>query len=535
MISSIYIPVITKLIDKRHKFKLRMISKGYKQLKNKDNLQLLDRLKSDLTGGFDKEFSDTIFTKIVGGVKIPSVALKQYYIFKIISATRFNKAVLYAHGTRNGISFPLPLSSQRSIVNNNIAVNRIMSTVLWILSIIKRYLIGVAVYFRSISKNIIYSKVVVTKKKYIRFYGLSNHNLPIENKVTFDTVSWFLRYMKGHDIEAVVHDVLVPNNYVNNGIDIYYSKDEIPAINNVYHFIKFIINGLLLLIYSFVKLLCGQWQYAFLLGELIKALELKYVGKNVLPFECMFNNSEWIYRPLWSYVAESRGCNIQFYFYSTNIEQFKFKSGYQLQPNNWDLCTWSNYLVWDKCQENFIRREVKYFSNIKIVGHIWGTDCDKVLQNLPVDSIAVFDIQPTKPSVYMELGLSYEYYTPEVIWQFIDDIYDVFNQKNNLALKQKRRVEGRVHEKYSKLINELEGEGLDMINPCVSAIRVIDACKTVISLPFTSTALIGMEAGKTSIYYDPTGKLQKDDRAAHGIILISEKKELEQWAIQAMR
>ena len=44
-----------------------------------------------------------------------------------------------------------------------------------------------------------------------------------------------------------------------------------------------------------------------------------------------------------------------------------------------------------------------------------------------------------------------------------------------------------------------------------------------------------MEAGKTSIYYDPTGKLQKDDRAAHGIILISEKKELEQWAIQAMR
>ena len=289
-----------------------------------------------------------------------------------------------------------------------------------------------------------------------------------------------------------------------------------------------------MIVYSFAKLLCGQWQYALLLGELIKALELKYVDKDMLPAECIFSNSLWIYRPLWSYVAESRGCNIQFYFYSTNIEQFKFKSGYQLQPNNWDLCSWPNYLVWNEYQENFIKREIKYFLNIKIVGHIWGSDCDKVLQNLPADSIAIFDIQPTKPSVYMELGLGYEYYTSEVVCQFIDDIYDVFNQKNNLALKNKRKLKDRVHEKYSKLINELEGEGLDIINPDIAAIRLIDACKAVISLPFTSTALIAREAGKISIYYDPTGKLQKDDRAAHGILLISGKKELHQWAIQTM-
>jgi len=535
MFNFVSIPVITKLIDKKHNLKRRMISKGYDQLKNEDSLQLIARLKSDLTVDFDKEFSDTMFTKIVGVIKIPSVALKQYYIYKIISATSFNKAVLYSYGTGNGISFPLPLSSQRSIVNNNIAVNRIMSSVLWILSIIKRYLVGVAIYFRSIKKRIIYSKTVVPKKKYIRFFGLSNNNLPIENKVTFDTVSWFLRHRKGHDIEAELHDVDVSNSFVHNGVDIYYSKDEISVINNLYHFIKFIVNGFLLLVYSFAKLLCGQWQYALLLGELIKALELKYVDKDMLPAECIFNNSEWIYRPLWSYVAESRGCDIQFYFYSTNIESFKLKSGYQLMLNNWDLCSWPNYLVWDEYQENFIKREIKYVSNIKIVGHIWGTDSDEFLQNLPDDSIAIFDIQPTNPSVYKELGLIDEYCIPEIICQFIDDIFDVFNQKNHLALKQKRRLEdSRVHEKYSKLINELEGECLDIINPDIAAIRLIDECKAVISLPFTSTALIGREAGKISIYYDPTGKLQKEDRAAHGILLISGKKELQQWAIQTM-
>lgn len=48
-------------------------------------------------------------------------------------------------------------------------------------------------------------------------------------------------------------------------------------------------------------------------------------------------------------------------------------------------------------------------------------------------------------------------------------------------------------------------------------------------MPFTSTALIAKELGKVSIYYDPTGLIQKDDRAAHGIPIISGKKELKNW------
>lgn len=43
----------------------------------------------------------------------------------------------------------------------------------------------------------------------------------------------------------------------------------------------------------------------------------------------------------------------------------------------------------------------------------------------------------------------------------------------------------------------------------------------VIGMPFTSTALIARGLGKSSVYYDPTGQLQSDDRAAHGIPIIS--------------
>jgi polysaccharide biosynthesis PFTS motif protein len=48
-------------------------------------------------------------------------------------------------------------------------------------------------------------------------------------------------------------------------------------------------------------------------------------------------------------------------------------------------------------------------------------------------------------------------------------------------------------------------------------------------MPFTSTALIGRELGKPSIYYDPFGQIQKDDRAAHGIKVVTGEKELHDW------
>ena len=35
--------------------------------------------------------------------------------------------------------------------------------------------------------------------------------------------------------------------------------------------------------------------------------------------------------------------------------------------------------------------------------------------------------------------------------------------------------------------------------------------------------------GKPSIYYDPSGLIQKDDRGAHGIKIVSGRKELEAW------
>ena len=66
------------------------------------------------------------------------------------------------------------------------------------------------------------------------------------------------------------------------------------------------------------------------------------------------------------------------------------------------------------------------------------------------------------------------------------------------------------------------------IESSVSAIKVIDMADMVISSPFTSTALYGSMRNKPTFYYDPTGWIQKDDPAAHGIPVIVGITELKQ-------
>lgn len=58
---------------------------------------------------------------------------------------------------------------------------------------------------------------------------------------------------------------------------------------------------------------------------------------------------------------------------------------------------------------------------------------------------------------------------------------------------------------------------------------LIARASAVISMPFTSTAHIARELGKPTCFYDPTGIIQRDGRAAHGIPIIIGRDELQGW------
>jgi len=506
--------------------------RGYRKLKREGRLHLVDDIKDSLS---KNEISKILNYKFINNVSFPNACIKQYYFFKVLSAIKLNKAILSAYGAGLDLSFPIPLSWQKSLICNDVRVNRIRSTIMWIYLIGKFWLMGVFVFFRELKNNLILPSVIIQKEKHISFYGLSRYNFPLTSEKSYDTISWFLNYKQDHGINSILHNTQEVKNYTYEGVKILYAKAEIPKIRSKYLFIKFVIIGTYCIAHSFIKLLIGQWQYAFMLGEIIKSLKMQYINSIDLSMVYMFNNSESIYRPLWSYVAESRGSEVLFYFYSTNISTFKQKSKpAPLLSNNWNLTTWPNYLVWDQYQKDLIAKEVNY-GNMEISGPIWSSDCNKKITKQATDGIAVFDVQPRRDSFYQYMILQHEYYLPRIVCMFIEDIRETLESTGvNMVFKQKKDVDNTVHKQYKKYLKGIEND-IVIVDPCISAIRIINVCQAVISLPFTSTAILAKEYGKPSIYYDPTSMIQKNDSAAHGITVISGKNELRQWLTQTIK
>jgi polysaccharide biosynthesis PFTS motif protein len=192
--------------------------------------------------------------------------------------------------------------------------------------------------------------------------------------------------------------------------------------------------------------------------------------------------------------------------------------------------SWSYYLVWDQYQADFIGKVTKNKNHVKVVGPIWFSDNLSSI-NMPFVPIAVFDIQPVRESLYKSYAIDFDFYTPSNAIQFLIDIRDVAKEMNiKFVVKRKREITKLAHPKYRSFFKELDTcYNYTSISSNASARKVIQNCKAVISMPFTSTALIGRDCNKFSIYYDPFSMLCKDDPAAHGIEILQGRKELRRW------
>jgi hypothetical protein len=274
---------------------------------------------------------------------------------------------------------------------------------------------------------------------------------------------------------------------------------------------------------SAFDLLRWRWWHPLMLAEATKAAALRY--STGLATDYLFHNSGWVYRPLWSYEAEARGSRLLLYHYSTSSEAWQSFEG-DRDPYTWQLGNWPHHLVWDQWQADFVHR-VSPASKVEIVGPIWFSDSDDTLE-LDSRSVAVFDVQPFRNAIFQSVGVVHEYYTPATSAAFLRDIAAACAEAGRtMAWKRKREIGKIAHPAYRRL--DIEAE---IVPAGVSAFRVIAASSMVISMPFTSTALIGRAMGKPSCYYDPIGAFRPDDRAAHGIPVLYSRSELLAWIKQ---
>lgn len=305
-----------------------------------------------------------------------------------------------------------------------------------------------------------------------------------------------------------------------------------PVLDRPAALISFFVWGIGASLEAIVDALRGRWTHALLLGEAVKAAQARLQHPDRMAEEYLFHNSGFVYRPLWTYEAEKTGSEIVLYFYSANCEPFKRSDGYPRFSNDYyGVMSWPRYMVWDAYQADFIRRTVGEGAKVEVVGPIWFSSSVEDLPSLPARTVAVFDVQPVRASFYQSLGIDFDYYTPANATAFLADCHAAARACGaTVALKRKRDIGILIHPVYESFIARYSTQdGLMIINSDAAASRLIERCVAVVSMPFTSTALIARALGKPSAYYDPHGLIQKDDRGGHGIDILHGPKEVRAW------
>lgn len=513
--------------------------RGYRCLKKSNRLDRIGVIKQELTVQ-SLGLAPELFSSILMGASLScsELVLRQYLLLRI-GGLDLNKALLKsASKPGRQVVFSMPSVWCDVIERHGFKVNRFRSMLLWQLFVLRFWILGVAR-----ATKILFDRKTTDcpefRNPYAYFADLGLSNLPIERegKESRCIVSWYMEWQgKRSDIQSIHHSVAALPSLKVDGYTVRMQTGPLPSFSTLKERMRFLLWMTTASILSVLDILRCRWWHAVLLNQAAFAAQARVVPKENLAAEYLFHNSNWIYRPMWTYEAQSLGALLFFYFYSTNAQPFNNVSRCLPAPYGWKAANWPRYLVWDQYQVDFLRAALGDSPEISVVGEIWFEDRPSGELCVADSTVAVFDVQPHRDSLYQLYALEYEYYVPDTATQFLADIHSVVSElKLGMAFKKKREIKSIAHPRYRSLLKSLEGEpGITFLSPTNSASCLIEKCFAVISMPFTSTALIGHLQGKPSIYYDPNGGVLKGDCAAHGIEIIIGKEELRAWLLKSM-
>lgn len=477
-------------------------------------------------------------SKLIFGtaLKDAELVIRQYLLTRVAGLT-LNKALLYALGKPgSGVIHPLPPEWRKALGQHGFEVAEIRSALAWngyvVLLFVYGFVCITRLFFNSV-KEIIFPRYQ-SLGRYVYFNALTAGTLPrpCKDGRSHDIVTWYQQWSgRVSGLDTLCHNVKRVASSAVDGVPVVSVSSAISPLAKINALVRFIGWSIAAGVLAIFDLLRGHWWHALMFREASFAATIRLHEPSRLARDYLFHSSGWIYRPLWTYEAENLGSRVTFYFYHALCEDLKRPDGYPKIQYGWQAMSWPHYLVWDEYQAESVRRIVGEGANISVVGPIWFNASGKELPRFPPNTVAVFDVQPMRDSRYRILGIDFDYSTPKTAIQLLSDTYQVlWDCGSTMALKRKREIGRLAHPKYRHFIEKLERlPNFIAVDPDTAASRLIENCVAVISRPFTSAALIAKELGKPSIYYDPHGLIQKDDRSAHGIKVLCGQEELRNW------
>ncbi len=533
------IPILGEMLRRASRRRLRASMRGYSLLKRSGQLGLVRQIRTDLVDCLFAEIERSASKHVFGASHSKAELLIRQYLLQRCAGIGLNKAMLFSLGRKSEpLTYPLPKAWQEILTRRGLKVDRKWSSLAWAGNVTLYFGYGVLsiAQLAAISLWATMRRQPAVRDRYAYFEGLAAGNLPqpgLDGR-SHDICTWYARWDgRAASLGTLCHAVSGARK--TRGVDelrVEYIGRPFHSLRGTLAISRFLAWGLKGMIVAALDALRGRWWHAMVLAEAAKAKVIQLCDANVLAADYLFHYSGTIYRPMWTYEAERKGSRILCYFYSTS-EQVKLPGGYESQRYEWGAASWPVYLVWDDYQANLVRRDIDPGATIKIVGPIWFTASSTAPPAFPERSIAVFDIEPQRKSAHFGFSTLSDYVAahPDIQIRFLQDAHAVLARfKVTMVLKRKRDIGNIGVRRYQDLVQKLaQSGGLLPVDSGVSAVRVIERCKGVISMPFTSAALYLREQGIQSVYFDPTGWIQKDDRGAHGIPILSGVGELSSW------
>jgi polysaccharide biosynthesis PFTS motif protein len=515
------------------KARLRSAMRGYRLLKQRGQLALILDLVQSLRDTHlhipPEHCSQKIFGAAFSQAELvirQTLSGREHAVIKAILVT--------LGGGADRVTLPLPERWLRKIEASGFKVNYLQSSISFFLNGWKQLLIG----YLQVGVNLIKIFTHPLKEKsevlpYVYFCDLVDTNLPQPpgNENSYCVINWYLQWMgRVRGVYKISHGVADYDCRPVRACSLHHQRTPIPLPRVIRDRLRYFTWAIYAISISTFDLLRGRWWHAHLLRETPLAAIARFTDRQLLARQYFFHNSR-PYPPLWSYELPLRDSEAVFYWYSINSQPIKRRDGLTPLTTLYSLSNWPRYLVWDDEQSDFVKRFAGKEPKIEIVGPIWFQDSEEPLIKVKGLTIAVFGVEPFRASRYCLIARSIDYTVPEITNRFILDITDLalnFNAK--IFWKRKRDIGRVIHPSFERCSETIRKRAnVSILEPSISAFRVIHAVDIVVSMPFTSTALAARHLGKPSAYYDPSSLLVSNDPAAREIPMLQGRRALAEW------
>ncbi len=505
---------------------------AYKLAESTDNLLYLHKIKRDIARqqfSFKKNWmAKYLFGRMADDIELTARQL----LLSRLNFIPFNIHLLNGFAYGQPVSYALPAVWQKILINDTIRVSRVSASVYFQWFIFKRLCINSWQVIRLIL-SMIKKRTTdhIASGTYVQFCDISKNCIAWDDSSDcFTITNWYMKWSgRVAGIKEIRHNVTSVNK-ISIGTVAILPADPFSGISmkEKINFLFWSMGALLIAAGSFLS---GKWQNPLLLYEAAMAKIIEQTKSELLAKEYLFSISSFAVRPLWTYIAEKKGSIITNYSYASSFQGIKTKNGYVNQDYPFEITSWPRLLYWTDEYVTFLKTVVNQNIAVIKVPAIYHSDQIFDFPKIQGKCIAVFDVSPVEEyeNVIRLPEASFRSY--ESGKKFLMDIYQSLETKNIKILWKRKRGFSKMHsneyvmfcDSFEKLPNVI------CIPPEVSAFRVVKESDFSISMPFTSTAFIGVAENIPSVFYDPYGTMYKDDRGAQSVDLLSGADELKQW------